>query len=54
MKAVLIYPLTKNQRKDYNIINNYRPVSNLTLLSKFIERAVPFLLNNNNLKATGK
>jgi len=38
---------------DSNILNNYRPVSNLTFLSKVIERAVAFHLNkyliNNNL-----
>ena len=38
---------------DSNILNNYRPISNLTFLSKVIERAVVFHLNkyliNNNL-----
>ena len=38
---------------DCNILHNYRPVSNLTFLSKVIERAVAFHLNkcviNNNL-----
>ena len=38
---------------DCNILNNYRPVSNLTFLSKVIEKAVAFHLNkyliNNNL-----
>ena len=38
---------------DCNILNNYRPVSNLTFLSKVIEKAVAFYLNkyliNNNL-----
>ena len=37
---------------DCNILNNYRPVSNLTFLSKVIENAVSFhltkyLINNN-------
>ena len=30
---------------DCNILNNYRPVSNLTFLSKVIEKAVAFHLN---------
>jgi len=39
---------------DCNILNNYRPVSNLIFLSKVIERAVDlhlnkYLINNNNL-----
>jgi len=38
---------------DCNILNKYRPVSNLTFLSKVIEKAVAFHLNkyliNNNL-----
>ena len=38
---------------DCNILNNYRPVSNLTFISKGIEKAVTFHLNkyliNNNL-----
>jgi len=38
---------------DCNILNNYRPVSNLTFLSKVIEKPVAFHLNkyliNNNL-----
>jgi len=38
---------------DCNILNNYRPVSNLTLVYKVIERAITFYLNkyliNNSL-----
>ena len=38
---------------DCNILNNYRPVLNLTFLSKVIQKAVAFHLNkyllNNNL-----
>jgi len=45
MKAALVKPLIKNQTMDCNMLNNYRPVSNLTFLSKVIEKAVPFLLN---------
>jgi len=53
MKAALVKPLIKNHTMDCNILNNYRPVSNLTFLSKVIEKAVVFHLNkyliNNNL-----
>jgi len=39
---------------DCNILNSYRPVSNLTFLSKVIEKTVAFHLSkyliNNNLK----
>ena len=55
MKAALVKPLVKKQpTMDCNILNNYRPVSNLTLLSKVREKTVVFHLNkyliNNNLK----
>ena len=53
MKAALVKPLIKNHTMDCNILNNYRPVSNLRFLSKVIEKAVAFHLNkyliNNNL-----
>jgi len=53
MKAVLVKPLIKNHTVDCKILNNYRPVSNLTFLSKVTEKAVAFHLNkyliNNNL-----
>ena len=53
MKAALVKPLIKNHTMDCNILNNYRPVSNLTFLFKVIERVVAFHLNkyliNNNL-----
>ena len=52
-KAALVKPLMKNHTMDCNILNNYRPVSKLTFLSKVIEKAVVFHLNkyliNNNL-----
>ena len=38
---------------DCNILNNYRPVSSITFLSKVIEKAIAFQLNkyliNDNL-----
>ena len=53
MKAALVKPLIKKNTMDCNILNNYRPVSNLTFVSKVIEKAVAFHLNkyliNNNL-----
>ena len=53
MKAALVKPLIKKHTMEYNILNNYRPVSNLTFVSKVIEKAVAFHLNkyliNNNL-----
>jgi hypothetical protein len=32
MKVALVKPLIKNHTLDCNILNNYRPVSNLTFL----------------------
>ena len=51
-KAALVKPLIKQHTMDCNILNNYIPVSNLTCLSKVIEKAVAFhlkkyLINNN-------
>ena len=45
MKAALVKPLTKRHNFDCNVLNNYRPVSNLSYLSKIIERAVAVRLN---------
>ena len=45
MKAALVKPLIKKHTMDCNILNNYRPVSNLTFLSKVIEKSVAFHLN---------
>jgi len=44
MKAALVKPLIKNHTMDCNILNNYRPVSNIEFISKVIERTVAFLL----------
>jgi len=40
VKAALVKPLIKNHTMDCNILNNYRPVSNLTFLSKVIEISI--------------
>ena len=45
MKAALVKSLIKNHTMDYNILNNYRSVSNITFVSKVIESAVAFHLN---------
>ena len=47
-KTALVRPLLKKPSLDHNILKNYRPVSNLTFLSKVLERIVlaritPFL-----------
>ena len=45
MKAALLKPLIKKPNLDCNILSNYRPVSNLSFLSKIIERTVASQLN---------
>jgi hypothetical protein len=45
MKVSLVKPLTKDNRLEYNIQNNYRPVSNLTFLSNVIEKRRDFFLS---------
>ena len=52
-KEALVTPLLKKQSLDYNRLQNYRPVSNLALISKTIEKVVSAQLNtylkDNNL-----
>ena len=52
-KEALVTPLLKNQSLDCNRLQNYRPVSNLALISKTIEKVVSAQLNtylkDNNL-----
>ena len=52
-KEALVTPLLKKQSLDCNLLHNYRPVSNLTLISKTIEKVVSAQLNtylkDNNL-----
>ena len=54
MKSAVIKPLLKKENLDCNILKNYRPVSNLTFLSKVLERVVAKQLkeymSNNNLQ----
>jgi hypothetical protein len=44
LKYALITPLLKKKTLDQNLLANYRPVSNLTFLSKLLERVVASLL----------
>lgn len=39
-KFAVVRPLLKKSNLDPNVLNNYRPVSNLSYLSKIIERAI--------------
>ncbi len=43
-KHAIIRPLLKKPGLDQNVLSNYRPVSNLTFLSKLIEKAMLMLL----------
>ena len=40
LKHSLITPIIKQTSLDYSIPNNYRPISNLSLLSQFFERII--------------
>ena len=50
----LVTPLLKKRMLDENVLNNYRPVSNLALISKITEKVVASRLNHhlmlNNLQ----
>lgn len=51
-KTAVIKPLLKKPNLDHDVLQNYRPISNLPFLSKVLERAVAsqltdFLSNNN-------
>lgn len=45
MKQAIIKPLIKKKSLDCNILKNYRPVSNLSFLSKLLERVVAVRLH---------
>ena len=55
-KQAVIHPLLRKSGLDSSQMKNYRPVSNLSFLSKLLERAVQMLLkafiDNNNLMPT--
>ena len=46
MKTARVRPLIKKSSLDQNILKNYRPVSNLSFLSKLIEKAVSLQLKD--------
>lgn len=46
LKTAVIKPLLKKKNLDMSVMNNYRPISNLSFLSKIIEKAVFQQLNN--------
>ena len=50
LKTALIRPLLKKTGLDSDILKNYRPVSNLTFISKVIERVVSGRLNEHLIK----
>jgi hypothetical protein len=45
-KSSLVVPLIKKKDLDKNVLTNYRPISNLSFLSKIIERAVYKQIND--------
>ncbi len=53
LKTAIITPIIKSKKLDSDVLNNYRPVSNLTILSKILEKCVlrqlTYHLNTNNL-----
>ena len=40
LKSAMLLPLLKKKNADYEIFSNFRPISNLKLISKLIEKAV--------------
>ena len=53
-KSAIISPLIKKQGLDYEILKNYRPVANLSFISKIIEKAIAtqihgHLINNDSV-----
>ena len=46
MKQALVTPLLKKDDLDPEVLKNYRPVSNLSFLSKVLERVVEARLTN--------
>ena len=56
-KSSIVTPILKKISLDPSIISNYRPLSNLSFLSKILEKAIylqlsNFLLSNNLLPST--
>ena len=40
LKSAMLLPLLKKKNADHEIFSNFRPISNLKLISKLIEKAV--------------
>ncbi len=40
LKTAIVTPLIKSRKLDPDLLNNYRPVSNLTIMSKILEKCV--------------
>ena len=45
-KSSIIFPLIKKQGLDPEILKNYRPVANLSFISKIIEKAIATLIHD--------
>ena len=46
IKMAIITPVLKSKQLDPDVLNNFRPVSNLTILSKIFEKCVLKQLND--------
>ena len=49
LKTAVFCPRLKKPGADYNQFSNFRPVSNLCLISKIIEKAVAVQLTNHRM-----
>ena len=45
LKKAILTPVLKKSHLDHEVLGNYRPISNITFLSKLIEKVVAFRLN---------
>ena len=50
LKVAVLKPLLKKQDADFEQLQNFRPISNLTFVSKLIEKAVALQLNDHILR----
>ena len=46
LKTAVVYPVVKDPKEDTDDLKNYRPISNLSVLSKILEKVVHSQLNN--------
>ena len=49
LQQVVVFPTIKNSHGDKDSLTNYRPVSNLSFISKLLEKVVLEQLNTNDL-----